>query len=149
VGRILFAMFLLTPLIEIAGFVIVGRAIGLWPTLAGVVISAVLGALILRWQGVSLINEIRSSVGQRQVPARSIADAMMVAIAGVLLMLPGYFSDVIGLLLLLPPVRAGIYAFLKSRVEVVSTTTTHNYEFTQRRVDDGTIDLDDNEYRQR
>lgn len=147
-GRILFAVFLVVPLIEIACFVLIGNAIGLWPTLAGVLLMAVAGSLILRWQGLALLNEIRSSMGRGQLPARALADAMMVAIAGVLLLLPGYFSDLIGILLLLPPVRTLLYRFLASRVQVVSTRGT-SYSYDQRRVADDTIELGDDEYRPR
>jgi UPF0716 protein FxsA len=100
-------------------------------------------------QGLSLLNEMRSTVGRGQLPARAIADAMMIGLAGLLLLLPGYFSDLIGVLLLIPPVRSAIYAFLKSRVTVVTTTSSGGPGFAQRRVDDGTIDLDSDEWRPR
>lgn len=149
-GRILFAVFLLLPLIEIAFFVVIGNAIGLWPTLAGVLLTVVLGALVLRWQGVALLNEIRMSMGQGRLPARALADAMMVAIAGLLLALPGYFSDLVALLLLIPPVRSLIYHLLAARVQVVSTTTSASYGFEpERRLADDTIELSDDEYRPR
>jgi len=148
-GRILFAVFLLVPLVEIAFFVLIGNAIGLWPTLAGVLLTAVLGSLILRWQGLQLINEIRTSMGAGQLPARALADAMMVAMAGILLLTPGYFSDLIGILLLIPPVRTLIYRLLASRVQVVATTASAGYSFGPRRVEDDTIELGDDEYRPR
>lgn len=145
-GRILFVIFIAMPLLEIAGFVLVGNAVGLWATLGGVLLSGLAGALILRWQGLSLLNEMRSTMGRGQVPARAIADAMMVALAGLLLLIPGYFSDLVGLLLLVPPVRGAIYNFLRSRVTVVSTQTT-SYGFTPRQLDDDTIELSEDEYR--
>ncbi len=148
-GRILFAVFLVVPLVEIAFFVMIGNAVGLWPTLAGVLVTAVAGSLILRWQGLALFNEIRSTMGQGRLPARALADAMMVGIAGMLLLLPGYFSDLLGILLLIPPVRTLLYRFLASRVTVVSTTTGSGYGFGQRRVEDDTIELGDDEYRPR
>lgn len=148
-GRILFAVFMIVPLAEIAFFVLIGNAIGLWPTLAGVLLTAVAGALVLRWQGLSLISDIRSSMGAGRLPTRSLADAMMVAIAGLLLLLPGYFSDLLGILLLIPPVRTLIYRYLTSRVTVVSTTTTSTYGFGPRQVEDDTIELSDDEYRPR
>jgi UPF0716 protein FxsA len=148
-GRLFFLFFLLVPLIEIAFFVVIGNAIGLWATLAGVVLMAIIGSLLIRSQGLSLLNEMRSTVGRGQLPARSIADAMMIGLAGLLLLLPGYFSDLIGILLLLPPVRSAIYAFLKSRITVVTTSSGAAPDFTQRRVDDGTIDLDSDEWRPR
>jgi len=149
VGRILFAVFMIVPLAEIAFFVLIGNAIGLWPTLAGVLLTAVAGALVLRWQGLSLVSDIRSSMGAGRLPTRSLADAMMVAIAGLLLLLPGYFSDLLGILLLIPPVRTLIYRYLASRVTVVSTTTTSTYGFGPRQVEDDTIELSDDEYRPR
>lgn len=148
-GRLLFLSFLLLPLIEIACFIVIGNAIGLWPTLAGVLLSTLAGSLVLRFQGLSLLNEMRSTMGRGQLPARKIADAMMVGLAGLLLLVPGYFTDLLGLLLLIPFVRTGIYALLKSRVTVVTTTTTTNPESGPRRVEDGTIDLDSDEWRPR
>lgn len=149
-GRLLFLVFLLVPLIEIAFFIVIGNAIGLWPTLAGVLLTAVIGSLVLRVQGVSLINEIRSTVGRGQMPARALADAMMVGMAGFLLLLPGYFSDLLGILLLIPPVRSALYAYLKTKVTVVATSTgAAGPGFGPRRVEDGTIDLDSDEWRPR
>lgn len=148
-GRILFAVFLIVPLIEIAFFVIIGNAIGLWPTLAGVLLTAVAGSLILRWQGLQLFNEIRSSMGAGRLPARALADAMMVAVAGVLLLTPGYFTDLLGIVLLIPPVRTLIYRYLAGRVQVVSTSASATYGFGPRPIQDDTIELGDDEYRPR
>ena len=149
-ARLLFLVFLAVPLIEIACFVLIGQAIGLWPTLAGVLLTAVAGSLVLRIQGLALLAEIRSTIGQGRLPARALADAMMVGIAGILLLTPGYFTDLLGILLLIPPVRSLIYAFLKSRVRVVSTTgTSHGFGAPPKEVGDGTIDLDEEEWRRR
>lgn len=149
-GRLLFLLFLAVPLIEIAFFVTIGGAIGLWPTLAGVLLTAIVGSVVLRWQGMAVIGEIRSSVGGGMLPARALADAMMIGIAGILLLTPGYFTDLIGLLLLVPPVRSALYAFLRTRVKVVSTSTTgYSAGFGQRQVDDDTIELDSDEWRPR
>ncbi|WP_055047053.1 FxsA family protein [Devosia sp. A16] len=148
-GRLFLLLLLLLPLIEIGLFVVIGNAIGLWPTLGGVVLAAIVGALVIRGQGLSLLNDLRSTMGRGQLPARAIADAMMVGLAGLLLLLPGYFSDLIGILLLIPPIRSAIYALLRSRVSVVTTTTTGGPAFSQERVEDGTIDLDSDEWRPR
>jgi UPF0716 protein FxsA len=151
-GRALFLVFLLVPLVEIAFFVLIGQAIGLWLTLLGVLVTAVLGSLVLRVQGLSLINEIRATVGRGQLPARAIADAMMVGVAGLVLLLPGYFSDLIGILLLVPAVRMAIYTFLKSRFVLVSAATAGAAAGAHRdgRVEDGgTIDLDQDDWRHR
>ena len=150
-GRLLLIVFMLVPLIEIACFVVIGRAIGLWPTLAGVVIMAIAGALILRFQGMAIMAEIRATMARGALPARALADAMMVAIAGLLLLAPGYFTDLVGLLLLVPPVRSAIYGFLGRRMRVVSTASTTAYSRPQDPLpaSKGTIDLDESDWRER
>lgn len=149
-GRILFLIFLFVPLIEIACFVVIGQAIGLWPTLLGVLVTALAGSLVLRYQGMALLAQIRETMGRGMLPARALADAMMVAIAGVLLLTPGYFTDLLGILLLIPPVRSLIYAFLKRRMQIVAVGQGGYGWNTERRVeDDGTIDLDADDWRRR
>jgi UPF0716 protein FxsA len=118
-GRLLFLAFLLVPLIEIALFILIGNAIGVWPTLLGVLVTALAGSAVLRIQGVALFNEIRGTMGRGMLPARALAEAMMVAVAGVLLLTPGYFTDALGILLLIPPVRGALYAFLRARMTLV------------------------------
>lgn len=139
-GRLIFLVFTVVPLIEIACFILIGNAIGLWPTLAGVLITAVAGSILLRMQGIALYREIRETIGRGRLPTRALGDAMMVGIAGALLLAPGYFTDLIGILLLIPPVRGVIYRFLASRITVVSPRPA-------RPAQSGTIDLDDDEWR--
>jgi UPF0716 protein FxsA len=147
-GRLLLAVFMVVPLIEIAFFVIIGNAIGLWPTLLGVLLTAVAGSLVLRWQGQAVFNEIRSTMANGVLPARALADAMMIGIAGALLLTPGYFTDIIGILLLIPPVRTLIYAYLRSRIAVVASAEA-GYGMAGRRAEPGTIDLDEGDWRRR
>jgi UPF0716 protein FxsA len=141
-GRILFALFTIVPLIEIACFILIGQAIGLWPTLAGVLVTALLGAFLIRMQGLALLTEIRQTMGRGQLPARAMGDAIMVGVAGALLLAPGYFTDLLGILLLVPPVRSVIYRFLASRMTVVTPARMR----PQR---PGVIDLDDSDWRPR
>jgi UPF0716 protein FxsA len=147
-GRLLFAIFMIVPLIEIAFFVVIGNAIGLWPTLLGVLVTAVAGSLILRWQGTAILNEIRGTMGRGMLPARALADGMMVAIAGVLLLTPGYFTDILGIVLLIPPVRNALYGFLRSRIQVVSPVPP-GFGRPPPGGGRGTIDLDDSDWRER
>lgn len=133
------------PLLEIGLFIVVGRAIGLWPTLLLVVLAAVAGALVLKWQGLSLLREIQASVGTRTLPGKSIAEAMMVFVAGILLLIPGFFSDAVALLLLLPPVRSALYHALRARVSVVGAGMSYKPPAEPQRV----IDLDADGWRPR
>lgn len=146
-GRILFLVFMIVPLIEIAFFVVIGNAIGLWPTLAGVLITAVIGSLVLRYQGMAVFNDIRNQMNRGQMPARALGDAALIGAGGLMLLLPGYFSDLIGILLLLPPVRSAIYALLKTRIQVVPAGT--GFSRQPPREQPGTIDLDDGDWRER
>lgn len=146
-GRILFAVFMIIPLIEIAFFVVIGNAIGLWPTLAGVLLTAVAGSLVLRYQGMAVFRDIQRQMGSGQLPGRSLADAALIGAGGLMLLLPGYFSDLIGILLLLPPVRTALYGFLKSRIQVVPMG---GYGSPRRPdTEPGVIDLDDEDWRRR
>ncbi|UJW84337.1 FxsA family protein [Devosia sp. SL43] len=140
---------ILLPIIEIAIFIKVGQTIGLFPTLGLVIGAAVLGGLLLRQQGLSVLTQLRSNVNSGRMPGKTIADAMMIGLASIFLVLPGFLSDIVALALLVPPVRSWIYSTLASRVTVVDTTSYRR----QASPDDprvggpGTIDLDEDDYR--
>lgn len=149
-GKVLFGLFLVVPMIEIGLFIVLGQSIGLWPTLLGVVLTALIGSFIIRLQGVSLIAEIRQLTGQGQLPARQIADGVMLAVAGALLMTPGYFTDTVGFILLVPPARLWLYDVLKSRIgQVASVHTSGGPRRPEPPRDDGVVDLDDDHWRPR
>lgn len=139
------------PIIEIAIFIKVGQTIGLLPTLALIIGAALLGGLLLRQQGLSVLTQLRSNVNSGRMPARSIADAMMIGVAALLLVLPGFLSDFVALALLLPPVRGWMYRALASRVTVVDTAGFHpsSRRAGPRLGDEGMIDLDEDDYRPR
>ncbi|HHY50334.1 MAG TPA: FxsA family protein [Alphaproteobacteria bacterium] len=147
-ARILFLVFLFVPLAEIACFVVIGNAIGLWPTLLGVLVTSVAGSLVLRHQGRALIGQIRDTVARGILPARALADAMMIGIAGALLLTPGYCTDLIGFLLFIPPVRTALYAFLRRRLAVASTAGV-SAAGARRPPSPGTIDLEQGDWRRR
>ena len=114
----LFLAFLLVPLIEIALFIQIGGAIGLWPTLAIVILTAVLGTWLVRTQGLMAMGQLRSSFSELQDPSEPLAHGAMILIAGALLLTPGFFTDAVGFLLLTPPVRVAVYRYVRARVNV-------------------------------
>jgi len=114
----LFLAFLAVPLIEIALFIQVGGAIGLWPTLAIVVLTAVLGTWLVRTQGALAIGQLRSSFSELNDPTEPLAHGAMILIAGALLLTPGFFTDAVGFALLTPPVRKAVFEYLRKRVTV-------------------------------
>lgn len=153
-GRLLFLIFLIVPIVEIGIFIAVGNSIGMMPTLIGVVITAVLGSFIIRKQGLSLISEIQQLMAAGALPARQIADGLMLAISGALLLTPGFFTDFFGFLLLVPAFRLLVYNALKSRIQIVSgfsasSQTPFTTEFVEPNItkDADIVDLDENDWR--
>jgi len=116
----LFFLFITVPIIEIALFIEVGGAIGLWPTLLIVVATAVIGTSLVRAQGMRALGDLRASLRDFRDPTEPLAHGAMILVAGVLLLTPGFFTDTIGLLLLLPPVRRRVFAWLRAHVKVES-----------------------------
>lgn len=114
----LFAIFVAVPLIEIALFIQVGGAIGLWPTLLVVVITALAGTWLVRSQGAQALLRLRRSMSELSDPTESLAHGAMILFAGALLLTPGFFTDAIGFALLVPRVRMAAFAWLRSRVRM-------------------------------
>ena len=114
----LFLLFLLVPLIEIALFIQVGGVIGLFPTLAIVILTAIAGTFLLRSQGSQVMGQIRGSMESLSDPSEPLAHGAMVLFAGALLLTPGFFTDAVGLALMIPGVRGKIFGFIRERVVV-------------------------------
>ncbi|MSU90681.1 FxsA family protein [Rhodobacteraceae bacterium 2CG4] len=104
----LFAAFVAVPIVEIALFIQVGGWIGLWPTLAVVVLTAIAGTALMRAQGLATLAELQRRMNAGENPTATLAHGAMILFAGALLLTPGFFTDTVGFLLLLPPVRASI-----------------------------------------
>ena len=106
--RILFVLFVLLPLLELYVLIEVGGGIGGLLTIGLCLLTAAVGGLIIRWQGVKTLLHARQSVAQAQQHqlAEHALHGMMLAIAGVLLFVPGFLTDSIGFLLLIPAFRA-------------------------------------------
>ncbi|PZV38612.1 FxsA family protein [Mesorhizobium kowhaii] len=131
------------PLLEIAGFVVVGRQVGALATVGLVLASSIAGALLLRHQGFSVMTRIRAEMDAGRDPSRQLAHGAMVVLAAILLIIPGFITDIIGLLLFLPPVRDLAWRALKGRVVLATNFSTGGFRGRQR---DKTIDLDDGDY---
>jgi UPF0716 protein FxsA len=114
----LFIAFLAVPLIEIALFIQVGGLIGLWPTLAVVILTAVLGTRLIRSQGRSAMNDLRGSFSKLEDPSEPLAHGAMILFSGALLLTPGFFTDAVGFALLTPPIRRAVFAYAKARINV-------------------------------
>ena len=114
----LFLAFLMVPIVEIALFIQVGSFIGLWPTLAIVVLTAVIGTWLVRTQGRIALHRLQRSFSELNDPTEPLAHGAMILIAGVLLLTPGFFTDALGFALLMPPVRVAVFRYLRKHVKV-------------------------------
>ncbi|MBW6424550.1 membrane protein FxsA [Rhizobium sp. XQZ8] len=112
---------LLWPLAEIAGFVLVGKVIGVWATLALVIGTALLGALLMRRQGMRLLRRVSAESRRGRAPGQALVHGAMVVVAGILLLLPGFLTDILGFALLIPAVRSFIWAQIGRRIVVTRT----------------------------
>ena len=121
-GMWLLAVFIVVPLIEIGLFIKVGGLIGLWPTMALIIALALLGAWLVRSQGALALAEMQTALQAGQNPSGALVHGAMIFFAGLLLMVPGFFTDVIGLLLLIRPIRALAIAVLAGRFGQIVTT---------------------------
>lgn len=136
---------LLVPALEIAVFIVVGQQIGVIATLAMIFVTAVIGSALLRVQGFGLLRRIRNELDEGRIPDRELVHGVMILLAGVLLLTPGFVTDTIGFLLFIPPIRDAAWRFLRSRIVVrggFSRAEWHRRETGDSR----TIDLDEDEF---
>jgi len=105
-----------TPLIEIAVFIKVGGWLGLWPTLALVILTAVAGTWVLRRQGFETLRRARLALDRGEVPVNEVIDGVCLLLAGVLLLTPGFVTDAGGAALLVPQVRRALQRHVVARI---------------------------------
>lgn len=143
--RLPLVLFLIAPLIEIASFIIVGQAIGVLPTLALIVLSAITGVALLRFQGAGILRRLQSEAQRGVDPGRELVHAALLVVAAFLLIVPGFFGDIIGILLFLPFIRDFAWRLIKPRI-VVSRGFADGGFRTARRPDENVVDLGDDEF---
>lgn len=100
------AVFVLVPLLEVYLLIQAGRTIGVWPTLAILVVEAIFGAWLMKREGSRAWAALNAALSRGTMPSRQLADAALVLVGGAMFMLPGFFSDIFGLICLLPFTRA-------------------------------------------
>jgi UPF0716 protein FxsA len=103
---LLVGLFIVVPILELWVIIEVGGLIGILPTLVLLLAMSILGATLLRHQGRDAWQRFNRAIAERRFPGREVADGLMITIGGVLLLTPGFITDAVGLLLLLPPSRA-------------------------------------------
>ena len=119
---VLLLAFVITPIVEIAVFIQIGGEIGLWPTLAIVVITAIVGTALLRAQGMATFANAQKTFARGEIPVSQVFDGACLLVAGALLLTPGFVTDGIGLALFFPPVRGLLRRWLLARGRFQSHT---------------------------
>lgn len=119
---LLFILFTVIPLVELALLFKLGSVLGPWTALALVIGTGMAGAALARWQGWRAATRVREEVSRGVLPASAMIDGVLIFVAGVLLITPGVLTDALGLALLIPPARAGMRraaaSWLKRHVRV-------------------------------
>jgi UPF0716 protein FxsA len=114
----LFLLFIFVPLVEIYFLIKVGNVIGAFPTVLVVVSTAIAGAWLLKQQGLATLMRFQASTAQGRVPAQEMAEGLALAFGGALLLTPGFVTDIIGFLCLIPITRKGIIRWLMRRMKL-------------------------------
>lgn len=148
--RVPLAILLLMPFAEIATFVLVGKAIGVLATLGLTLLAVFAGLALLRIQGAGVLQRLQKDSQTNQNPGREIVHGAMIVVAAILLIIPGFLTDVVGILLFVPFVRDFIWSFIGPRVTVFRTSS-FSYQGagaeTPREKDGPIIDLGEDDFR--
>ncbi|MEH6452628.1 MAG: FxsA family protein [Psychromonas sp.] len=114
----LFLIFTSVSLLEIFVLVKIGGFLGAWPTVALVVVTALIGSALVRSQGLQLLQQLQQRMANGEMPGQQLVEGIMLIITGVLLVTPGFVTDICGLLLLQPTIRAAIAKFILANVKL-------------------------------
>jgi UPF0716 protein FxsA len=112
----LLALFIVVPLAELYVILKVGDAIGVLPTIALLAADSVLGSMLLRAQGRAVWRRFNETLAAGRMPHREVMDGVLVIFGGAFLITPGFLTDIVGLVLLLPPTRALVRRLLVRRL---------------------------------
>jgi UPF0716 protein FxsA len=109
-------LFIAVPIAELAVIIQVGQAIGIWWTLALLIADSLLGSWLMRHLGRATWRRFNEAVSGGRVPTREVLDGALVIFGGALLLTPGFITDILGLILLLPPSRAVVRGIVSRRI---------------------------------
>ena len=110
-----FLFFIGIPLIEVMLFITIGKYIGLWNTIIIIIITGIIGAILVKSQGITILNKTLEEIKSNKIPIFSIFEGIAILIAGAFLLTPGFLTDTLGCILLIP----------KTRNLIISYITTH------------------------
>lgn len=114
----LILLFTLTPLLELALLIEFGKQAGIGATLAIVVVTGLLGAILTKNQGLGIVHRIQQEINSGQLPTNALLEAVFILTGGLLLLTPGLITDAIGFCCLLPPTRKVMKEWLKKKIQL-------------------------------
>ncbi len=125
---VLFILFVVVPILELMVIIQVGQSVGAWNTVILLVVDSLVGAWLVKHQGIGLLKKSQDRLRKGELPSDEIFSGVTVLFAGALMLTPGFLTDLVGLLLLVPPIRAGVLMIVrrKFRSRIGTSFTTSN-----------------------
>jgi UPF0716 protein FxsA len=140
-------LFLLLPILEIAGIILVGNALGLWTTLALILGSSVLGVFLLRMNAVALTHKLRKAATLNQMPEGDMLAGNMRSLGSVLLIFPGFICKILGVAFMLPPFQKLLWSLIGRRISVFRAGSARGFQTSNRpSAGPSVVDLDDSDF---
>ena len=146
-----FLFFIAVPIIEVILFITVGKYIGLWNTIFIIIITGIIGAILVKSQGITILNKALEEIKSNKMPIFSIFEGIAVLIAGAFLLTPGFLTDTLGCILLIPKTRNTIIKYItlyleKRTIYKKESKYDKNEENKKNKIFEGNFEeIDDNE----
>ena len=112
-----FFIFIVIPLIEVMLFITIGKYIGLWNTIIIIIITGIIGAVLVKSQGITILNNAFEEIKSYKIPIFSIFEGIAILIAGAFLLTPGFLTDTLGCILLIPKTRNLIISYIATHLK--------------------------------
>ena len=112
-----FLFFIVVPLLEVMLFITIGKYIGLWNTIIIIIITGIIGAVLVKSQGITILNKALEEIKSNKIPIFSIFEGIAILIAGAFLLTPGFLTDTLGCILLIPKTRNLIISYIATRLK--------------------------------
>ena len=145
-----FLFFIIIPLIEVMLFIKIGQHIGLWNTIIIIIFTGIIGAILVKSQGITILNKALEEIKSNKIPIFSILEGIAILIAGAFLLTPGFLTDTLGCILLIPKTRnliiSYISKYLKKRTVYKDKTSFYSKDKDKEKIFEGDYEeIDDNE----
>jgi len=127
--RLLLA-FIIIPILEIYLLIKVGSIIGGVATILLVILTAIIGTYLLRSQGLATLQKVQTTLQQGQIPAEALLEGIFIIFGGALLLTPGFFTDAVGFICLIPILRQYLVSWLRKRIQLTPSSSSSKSPFT-------------------